>query len=455
MNEFRMHQRIVQQTLLMLYFLLSYNGVQGEKNLSKLEDAELEKQLKLLNKPAVKIAKGGKTILLCHMVFGQKALQWLNFSKSNVLKFFRKRSSLLTVVFTKYGDIYDCIDFYKQHAFDHPLLKDHNYHPKMKPTLSRVKQNSDASTTSRSSTIWSKDGGCPFGTVPIKRITKDDLIRQRRIPPPENVTFGSQSAVSNNNSEAKGRYISSQGYKLAIAQILNNPNNKFAGAGMATNFYNPRVEGQQHSACRLKIQKDSDILQVGWRVDPTLYGDSKTRLFIHLQADKIHCFNTLCPGFVQVSSEIPLDMSFEDYLSRRGGAIWEEKMYIDRDLANGNWWLLMEKDYKQVGFWPQRIFTGLTSFATNVEWGGVVYSPPGVPEPFMGSSFFPIKDSAYDAYCTKLTILNEEGKTFEVDNVTTHADNPNMYKVLFGPLWDDTKPFLFVLYGGPGERAQV
>ncbi|KAL6349587.1 hypothetical protein AAG906_034244 [Vitis piasezkii] len=34
---------------------------------------------------------------------------------------------------TKYGDIYDCVDFYKQPAFDHPLLKKHNFHPEMRP----------------------------------------------------------------------------------------------------------------------------------------------------------------------------------------------------------------------------------------------------------------------------------------------------------------------------------
>lgn len=34
---------------------------------------------------------------------------------------------------------------------------------------------------------------------------------------------------------------------------------------MAASIWNPRVEGQQHSACRLKIQKGRDV-QVGWRV---------------------------------------------------------------------------------------------------------------------------------------------------------------------------------------------
>ncbi|XP_060211060.1 protein neprosin-like isoform X2 [Lycium barbarum] len=360
-NEFRMHQRIVQQTLLMLYFLLSYNGAQGDEKLSKLEEVELEKQLKLLNKPAVKTVK------------------------------------------TKYGDIYDCVDFYKQRAFDHPLLKDHNFYPKMKPTLSRIKKNSNSSTVSSSSTIWSKDGGCPFGTVPVKRITKDNLIRQRRMPQPEDVTFDTQFDVSNNNSELKGRYISSQGYK----------------------------------------------------VDPTLYGDTKTRLFIHFQAGKTHCFNTLCPGFVQVDSEFPLDRSYQNMLSQRGGKTWDATMYIDRDLANGNWWLLMTRSFNQVGFWPQRIFTDLTSFATNVEWGGVAYSPPGVPKPPMGSSFFPIKNSSYDGYCSEITILNEKGKTIKVDETITHTDNPSMYQVFAEPIWHNSEWRYFVLYGGPGESPHV
>ncbi|KAM3263354.1 hypothetical protein P3L10_000348 [Capsicum annuum] len=107
------HKRIIQQTLLVLYFLLSYNGVQGRIKLSKQEDSELEEQLKLLNKPSVKIMK------------------------------------------SQHGDTYNWVNFYKQPAFDNPLLKNHNFHPKMKPTLARSTQNSSTSATNCSSTIWS------------------------------------------------------------------------------------------------------------------------------------------------------------------------------------------------------------------------------------------------------------------------------------------------------------
>nr|XP_016494326.1 PREDICTED: uncharacterized protein LOC107813558 [Nicotiana tabacum] len=316
-----------------LYFLLSYNGVQGEKKLSKLEDSELEKQLKLLNKPAVKTIK-------------------------------------------------------------------------IKPILASTLQNSDTSAAheaNESSGIWLKERGCPFGTVPIKRITKDDLIRQRHIPPPEAIAFEAPLSNSNNNSEPKRTSISSQGYKLAIVQIPNNPNNKFAGAGMSASLWNPRIESQQHTACRLKIQKGSDNLQVGWRVDPTLYGDNKTRFFVHFQ-----------------------------------------------DLANGNWWLLFGESNEQVGFWPQRLFSNLASFATSVEWGGVAYSPPSMSEPPMGSSCFPIGDPNYDAYCRRLNVLNGKSETVHIDKTTVHVDDSDRYGVMDVSHWRGGKYQHMALYGGPG-----
>ncbi|XP_060211053.1 protein neprosin-like isoform X2 [Lycium barbarum] len=357
-----MHQKIIRQSLLVLYLLISYDGVQGKTMLSKLEDLELEEQLKLLNKPSIKTIK------------------------------------------SKYGDIYNCVDFYKQPTFDHPLLKNHNFHPQMKPTLARPKQNSSTSETSWSSRIWSKDGDCPFGTVPIKIITKEDLVRQRNMPPPEDVIIDTElTNTINNTSDSKGRYISSQAYK----------------------------------------------------VDPTLYRDSKTRLFIHFQAGNKHCFNVLCPGFVLVNNEIPIDMAF-DKISRRGERrTWEFRMFIDRDLVNGNWWPLLAKTYVKIGFWPQKIFTSLASFANNIEWGGVAYSPPGVPKPPMGSSFFPIAQSNYDAYCRGLSVLNDKGATIDVDETTIYVDDPKLYQVLDYPHAAPGKFQHWVFYGGPGESHQL
>lgn len=59
----------------------------------------------------------------------------------------------------------------------------------MKPTLLRTKQNPANSSTSPSSRIWFR------GTIPIKKITKKDLIRQRNMPPPEDVIDAELVAV--------------------------------------------------------------------------------------------------------------------------------------------------------------------------------------------------------------------------------------------------------------------
>ncbi|XP_069144732.1 protein neprosin-like [Solanum lycopersicum] len=319
----------------------------------------------------------------------------------------------------------------------------------MKPTFAEIKQNSYGSTTNKLSTIWSKDGGCPSGTVPIKRITKDDLIRQRNMPPLEPANFDDEFVISNNNIEQKGSYYQFNGYKRAIARPQYDPKlTKFSGAGMATSLYNPHVEGQQHSACRLKIRNGSDILQVGWRVDPTLYGDNNTRLYVHYQTGETHCFNTLCPGFVSVRTDIPLDMTFGDNLSQRGGSTREVDLYIYRDMGVGNWWLLYGADYTQVGFWPHDILNELKGFATNVDWGGVIYNPPGLPEPPMGSSFYPTGNSSFDAYCRNIAVSNEDGDSVGIYSIVWLTENKFAYKIQFDTILEGSNTFTYVFYGG-------
>ncbi|KAH0687790.1 hypothetical protein KY290_020090 [Solanum tuberosum] len=358
------NQRNVLPTLLVLYLLFNYDGVQGEIKLSEQEELALEKQLKLLNKPAVKTIK------------------------------------------TKWGDTYDCVDFYKQPAFDHPLLKNHNFHPKMKPTLPTIKHISKNSTVDIFSKISLEKNNCPSGTVPIKKITRDDLIRQRNMPSPEDFAYEPQSET-NKVVEPTGGY----NYKRAIVHTPKNHKNKFGGAGMAASLWSHYVFDKQQSVCRLKIQKGQDSMQVGWRIDPTLYGDRKTRFFIHFQAGNTHCFNTLCPGFLLVNNNILLDNAFAN-VSRRGNHEQQPEIvvYIVRDLANEHWWLLLGEKQVVVGFWPNWIFTALANdFATNVEWGGVTYTPPEDFEHYapMGSGMIPVRIApAHDAYCRALMIFH-------------------------------------------------
>ncbi|KAH7844240.1 hypothetical protein Vadar_025932 [Vaccinium darrowii] len=159
------------------------------------------------------------------------------------------------------------------------------------------------------------------------------------------------------------------GAHYAIART-GTSSNKYLGAGAGISIHNPPAFGRQYSAARVKIQNGPDSIEVGWRVDPSLYGDSRTRLFVRLDAGESHCFNTRCPGFVLVRSDMPVDMVFSDISQPGTSDIFVVPAYYVRDQVNGNWWLEFGLDNTEVGFWPKALFTGLGDLANYVEWGG-------------------------------------------------------------------------------------
>ncbi|KAG5554161.1 hypothetical protein RHGRI_011885 [Rhododendron griersonianum] len=337
---------------------------------------------------------------------------------------------------TEYGDIIDCVDFYKQPAFDHPLLKNHTFHYGMKPStpFHVGARDQDSSNFTKPVSIGLKGGGCPIGTVPIRRITKEDLIRER---------LSSRTMSSDDNTP---------GAHYAVARTRSG-SNKFLGAGaQEISLHNPHASGSQYSAAKIKIQNGPDSIEVGWRVDPSLYGDSQTRLFIRLDAGQSHCFNTRCPGFIIVRSDIPLDWAFHR-ISQPFGDIFFITAYIVKDKVNGNRWLLFEEEHIAVGFWPKRIFTGLGDLANSVEWGGEVFSPPGTPKPPMGAGHFAIGSRRVDSFFGPIAVLNEYGQTVDPDNVEEFADNKKLYNVRNKGIEKDFGRV--ILYGGRGGSTGV
>ncbi|XP_059318781.1 protein neprosin-like isoform X1 [Lycium ferocissimum] len=409
-----LHLRVIMQILVTISLFLNHYEVEGEQRLSKAEDLELEKQLKLLNKPAIKTIKG------------------------------------------KYGEIYDCVDFYKQPAFDHPLLKNHNFHPQMKPTFFNLQRDDISSKMNRPFNIGLEGGGCPTGTVPIRRITKEDLIRRRlasQIRDADDSPDGDgiESNVSDGTKHPKGF---GGGYKFATVQIPYKLRIKMAGVGAIISLHNPQhLSGHEHSGGRIKVQKGIDSIQVGWTVSPPVYGDTHTRSYIYFKAGKLACYNTQCPGFVHINTAIPLDGELPG--SSYGGPIYDLPMEIARDIPSGNWWfhLGIGSKFTPIGFWPAKIFTSLKGFATSAEFGGVVYSPPGVREPSMGSGYFPVGDLKKDAYCRKSTYFTDKRQSKSLDEISvkSFASSPNLYRVTDYPNAGGGNGNI-VFYGGPGEH---
>ncbi|CAK7344275.1 unnamed protein product [Dovyalis caffra] len=362
-------------TILFILFLFSYNGIEGKK-LSREEDLELEKQLKLMNKPAVKTIK------------------------------------------TMHGDIYNCVDFHRQPAFDHPLLKNHTFDFKISLSSYTKKKRyelKDNSTVFDPNNIWLNGKGCPIGTVPIRKITKNDFLRARLASDIYASKLNPQSAVE------------TPGLHFAIIRTKVDPDKKYHGGGMSTTLHKVQVQSSQSSYARMKIKNNADYIEVGW-----MGGASR-------------CFNTFCPGFVHVAPDIPLDYVFP--VTEPDGKIPSIKFTIDHDKF-GNWYLYGSEDNRVIGYWNDGIFMeGLNKFASYIDWGGQVYGPPNSPSAPMGSSLEVRGDRKRDAFFWEVEYANETDYT-SADIVEEYAD-VGAYRVKDAGNVGGQLGHVF-FYGGPG-----
>ncbi|CAN1263625.1 hypothetical protein LINPERPRIM_LOCUS11674, partial [Linum perenne] len=280
---------------------------------------------------------------------------------------------------TKYGDWYDCVDFYEQPAFDHPLLRDHKYEYKMSPSIDLMSESDTVLFD-----IWLNKKGCPTNTVPIKRVTKEELIQINKI-----------TEVAHTTNE-------NPGVQVAVAKLAS----KLYGGGTTASIYHPTVQNNQYSSSRLKVENGLDSIAVGWTVNPTLYPDNETHLFVYTATKDSQCYNTYCPGFIRMSSVVPPDLKLKLY-PITGVSFYEIPMFVFKTNKTGDWYFNVGSRNFTVGTWPQRIFTGLADSISNIEWGGEVYSPPGTTPPPMGSGHLPGDNIFYDSFCSSIRIVNE------------------------------------------------
>ncbi|KAF8400306.1 hypothetical protein HHK36_013603 [Tetracentron sinense] len=455
--------RVSMKELILFGFAISLawssHAVERETSISEEEDAELERQLKIINKPVIKVIK------------------------------------------THYGDIYDCVDIYKQPAFDHPLLKNHKiqvYFPfqffyftiyiyiqhswslhllifviQMRPTSFPKGLFDKASSLDEASNVKSSEIGlknrCPPGSVPIRRTRKEDLIRVKQSP----------SDFQPLTDSAPGHHF--------VKNYVNNVHYHGAGAWIAV--YNPTVSNGQFSNAVMWIENGEEnnlnSIQVGWTVNHALHGDNRTRLFTYWTVDgyqKTGCFDTRCPGFVQVSTDTALGLVFENTVANEGQPIELKNMgqtnkamyqientfhtvlyifnkmgfnflvyYVRwQDLSTGNWWLSFTEDNVHIGYWPKSLFTDLATSASYIKWGAEVYSPSGEASPPMGSGRLPSEGANKASFFNGLQVIYHSALKDPSEGLLTRRkiDNPDCYDA------DKVKQFgvldYYFFFGGPG-----
>ncbi|XP_042403947.1 uncharacterized protein LOC121993646 [Zingiber officinale] len=372
-----MAQRGAHALLLLALCALLYQSAGASSDawdITEAEERELERQLKTLNKPYVKSFKD------------------------------------------EYGITFDCVDFYKQPAFDHPLLK--NLSLEFKPTSTRDGMDKKPS----SSETLKSPKRCPEGTVLIRRIKREDLIRAKRYTQqvqairPQDTNTDEHSAGVRFTSGGGPMYYGAEA-SLDVFQLKGLLNNQASASQI---ILTKGEKGPRNSL---------NAVHVGYHVDFTVEGDNLTHFFTYWTSNGYlgtGCYNMLCSGFLQASRELAPGQVYT-------GNSLTLKIYKDR---LGNWNL--DRDSERIGFWPKAIFSNMGD-ASMVEMGGNVRSPMGLASPAMGSgkavkavmrdiNMVDGQGNLYRADSSKLKLINDLGPPYYIANY----DSFNLY------------------YGGPG-----
>ncbi|KAF9623961.1 hypothetical protein IFM89_006688 [Coptis chinensis] len=386
-------------TFLVVALLTShiYHPIEARRIVTGEGDLKLDEQIKILNKPAIKSIQD------------------------------------------KGGALYDCVNIYKQPAFDHPLLKNHKI--QLKPTSPTEDFTSETSSENKQSKIALESVGCPEGTVPIRRARKEDLIRAKSF-------IKSHSTIPQSNG-----YL---GQHYAIVRNTNHLKIPMYGSQVKMNIINPRVTQDQSSMALMWFSngtnEDRHEIQAGWAVAPELYGDDKTHLITYWKAGKSGCFNVQCPGYVHVSKDYPVDVVLDT--SIYNGKQEELNLHIYQDQTTKNWWVTVPDNEVNLGYWPGSLISRLAEGAPNIAWGGLAKQSVTGTSPQMGYGTLPESTYTHMGYFVEIQVEPKSaGKYFGswLPDWEKFVDSPDCYDVV-----DEIKQGnngYIVTYGGAGGNC--
>ncbi|XP_015168855.1 uncharacterized protein [Solanum tuberosum] len=232
--------------------------------------------------------------------------------------------------------------------------------------------------------FWLNKKGCPIGTVPIRRLTQEQLQNAK------------DASLSMANKSLAEDIIDFAGISINASPEIKS----FTSATATVTLYNLHI-----------MRQNFEQIQAGWIVHPQLYGDSRTRLYSHWTTDggqKTGCYNNICPGFVQLDTEVPIDYAFPK-ISR---PMYDDEELLIQIYKDQDYYLYIQSMFS-IGFWPETMFNELRNGSQVVRYGGQAFTPAGQQySPPMGNGNF--QDGNPHTTCHMRQVLYGVGYNTEV-----------------------------------------
>ncbi|XP_057517878.1 uncharacterized protein LOC130798800 [Amaranthus tricolor] len=347
----------------------------------------------------------------------------------------------------------DCIDIYKQPAFNHPALRNHiiQIAPSsvmtMKPEAAITKEKCSMIHTHQ---LWRKNGSCPIGTIPVRRNCQTDVLDCNLA-----AKYGRKNRPSIQYELKTSNYLqANHAFAIMMTEGFN-----YHGAKADIKVWNPYVEhDDEYSTSRIILENGAynnyECVESGWMVNPSVYGDRETRIYAYWTVDgssTTGCFDLMCPGFVQTSNEIALGGVIKS-IPVPGGLPWIMTLHIVRDPISKNWWLRYQGNIS-IGYWPAELFKALRSTVEVIQWGGEIYSTrlghPGHTKTEMGSGDLPLVIQPNSTGWFKRMRIQENSMDLkQPESAYTYSDDHRCYPIY---LRKDQYAEPEFYYGGPGK----
>ncbi|MCL7038533.1 hypothetical protein MKW94_019791 [Papaver nudicaule] len=192
-------------------------------------------------------------------------------------------------------------------------------------------------------------------------------------------------------------------------------------------------------------------------VNPILYdNDTTVRNFIYWTADngkETGCYNTLCPGFVQVDPQItpnePVNIT-----SIYEGKVYEMKSHVYLNSTEKKWWYVIQN--VTIGYWPAEIFPLFGDTGVDrIYWGGHSMDNGNKHAPQMGSGHFPDGDYTHAAYFTQIQYNNVSGALLDPHRkrMTKVLGCKKNYDLNYSGFVEERDRRHTIQYGGPGGKC--
>jgi hypothetical protein len=289
---------------------------------------------------------------------------------------------------------------------------------------------------------------CPPGTVPIRRVTLDELTRFETLD-----HYLRKHGQPRNRGRRFGNPLRPEVESTPHEYAHASQSVKNIGGHGFLNVWDPAVVSPQTFSLSQQwyvAQGAAGVqtVEVGWQVYPEHYGHSKPVLFTYWTADgyaTTGSYGTSAGDFVQVSADFPVGMALETW-SEPGGAQVEIELTVM--LQSGKWWIFVNGTDAShaIGYYPAELYQGgpLATAATDIDFGGETVGSGNYPP--MGSGTFAATGYKSAAYQRNIYYI-APNNTGTYASLVPSQDWPDSYTIAVGTSSDWGEYFYF---GGPG-----